>query len=381
MSRTFEEEMRSLRGASDWATRGRLHEAWRQARPTDDTNAAIAQLARLYPAELVREQVGMPDSALDYVVFPLLIDGWTIRSGELLQLGLDLAVCEGWSGQPHLVARLRNEAEFYSARFEVGLWAGARRVGLEATYITATQAQDCDLEFVDGDDRIRVEAKVCRVSERARGAQRVWDAADRAVRVCTEHLPEVGGIELTIQLEPRMVELVDKGGQEFEARLDALGSALEEHLRACVRPLALDSTTSVIEDVGRVGFRRGREGRGVSISIADIGEDPVQAATRALRPAADARKQLANGGAALRVAAVYTGTLDCPAWHAAAIGARAVRDRPARFAGIDWIVFVNAHTELGDWKTSAAPVAVSPATTAPVAARWLKAMTAWRRSC
>jgi len=373
--------MRSLCPNGEWATRGTLHEAWRQARPNFDTDGAIAQLARVYPAELVREQVGMPGSALDHVVFPLLIDGWTPRSGELLQLGLDLAACDGWEALRHLVARLRSEAEFDSARFEVGLWAGARRVGLEANYITATQAQDCDLEFVDGDERIRVEAKVCRASERARGAQRVWDAVHRAVRVCTAHLPAVGGIELAIQLEPRTLELVDKGGPEFERRLDALATALEEHLEASVRPLALDATTTIVEQVGRVRFRRGGDDNGVSISISDIGEDPLQAATRALRPAADARKQLANGGAALRVAAVSTGTLDCPAWYAAAIGARAVRERPERFAGIDWVVFVNAHTQFGDWQPSAVPLAVSPSVGPPGEARWLKAMTAWRRSC
>lgn len=373
--------MRNLCGDGEWATRGALHEAWRQARPKYDTDAAIAQLARLYPADVVRDQVGIPESALDHVVFPLLIDGWTIRSGELLQLGLDLAVCEGWESMRHLVARLRNEAEFDSARFEVGLWAGARRVGLEATYITATQVQDCDLEFVDGGERIRVEAKVCRVSARARGAQRVWDAVNRAVMVCTAHLPAFGGIELAIQLEPRTAELVDQGGPEFEVRLEALANALEAHLEACVRPLALDSTTSIVEEVGRVRFRRGGDDSGVSISISDIGDDPVQAAMRALRPASEARKQLASGGPALRVAAVSTGTLDCPAWYAAAIGAREVRDRPARFAGIDWIVFVNAHTQLGDWQASVGLVAVSPSSRPPGEARWLKAMTAWQRSC
>ena len=130
-----------------------------------------------------------------------------------------------------------------------------------------------------------------RVSARARGAQRVWDAVNRAVMVCTAHLPAFGGIELAIQLEPRTAELVDQGGPEFEVRLEALANALEAHLEACVRPLALDSTTSIVEEVGRVRFRRGGDDSGVSISISDIGDDPVQAAMRALRPASEARSR------------------------------------------------------------------------------------------
>lgn len=373
--------MRSLCGDGEWATRGALHQAWRQARPKFDTDEAIAQLARLYPADVVRERVGTPDNALDHVVFPLLVDGWTIRSGELLQLGLDLAVCDGWEDHRHLITRLRNSAEFDSARFEVGLWAGARRVGLETRYVKATQDQDCDIEFVDGAERIRVEAKVCRASERARRAAHIWDAVDSAVRVCTDQLPSVGGMELAIQLERPIVDMLPKGGPEFDRRLKALSQALQDHLECCVRPLALDATTSDVASVGRVRFRRGQVGNGVAIEIADIGDDPVREALRALRLAADARKQLDGGATALRLAVVFTGALDCPALYAAAIGAREVRSRPARFAGIDWIVFVNAHTKFGDWRPSVAPLAVASSATLPGEARWLKAMTTWRRSC
>jgi hypothetical protein len=57
-----------------------------------------------------------------------------------------------------------------------------------------------------------------------------------------------------------------------------------------------------------------------------------------------------------------------------------VREHPERFVALDWIVFINSHTQLADWKTNAEPLAVRGGQTDPKSSRWLRALTRWQ-SC
>jgi hypothetical protein len=86
---------------------------------------------------------------------------WNDRVDELLQLGSDLTLCEGWRDQKKLVADLRNVDAYEAARFEVGIWAGLRRVSLvpEREPAENPATRRADFRVRDGAQRVAIEPK------------------------------------------------------------------------------------------------------------------------------------------------------------------------------------------------------------------------------
>lgn len=77
--------------------------------------------------------------------------------------------------------------------------------------------------------------------------------------------------------------------------------------------------------------------------------------------------------------AVWTGTTNCPAGAAVNVARTMIRERPERFEGVDWIVFVNSHTRLGDWVTTTEAVATRRDVEPVEGRRWLQALARWQR--
>jgi hypothetical protein len=381
MGRTHDEIIAEAFGDGDWISGGALRDAWVASRPNLDVDTSIAQLARLYPPHVVLSSLKNPASGLRRLVSPLMIGGWHIQSGALLQLGLDLALCDGWERQQQLVKRLQGGREYDGARFEVGLWAGGRRTGLDVRYLEAKKRKDCDLEYRDGGEVVRVEAKAVHSSERYRRARQIEAATQLASDVCGDRVDAIGGVEMVIHLSAAVHSWLESGCGDVGEGLDVVGQRFAAWVLDRCHPLALDATTGEVDGLGRVQFRRGMNHRGVSIQVDTPPEYDWDSVLRPLRLAPNARDQLMAGDASLRVAAFWSGVAVSPARLAAEYAAVEVVRNPDNFAGIDCLVFLNSHTIFGDWRTFVAPVAVAPMHAAPVNARWLQAMKAWHCNC
>lgn len=83
----------------------------------------------LYPAEVVTKLAENDGAAL--IVGLFLGEGIAPGVEDLLLLGADLTLCDGWHKRSKLVAALRSMRGWSGARFEVGIHAGLRRVGLK----------------------------------------------------------------------------------------------------------------------------------------------------------------------------------------------------------------------------------------------------------
>jgi hypothetical protein len=106
--------------------------------------------------------------------------------------------------------------------------------------------------------------------------------------------------------------------------------------------------------------------------------DYYQEVSRALRPVRHkANLQLASS-VGIRVAVVWTGSSSCPAHRASEIARILVAEQHSDLANVDWIAFVNSHTQLGDWRTNVVAIPVRRHT-AELPTRIKAALTNWKR--
>ena len=370
-------ELPDILGDLDWRSRSAFQRICAAARPAIDADRAVAELGNLFPVDEIREIIEAGDLR---IVLPLFVEGWTNAHAVLLHLGDDLSCCEDWLGHAQLAKRLRQTAEYDGARFEVGLWAGAARERLPVQYLDPMPGGGGDILIVEEACEIHVEGKSVGDSR----VERNRDHLDSIIGTCVApHLDRVGGgYRLIVILARELIEAACSDNPDmFERRTEPFWQSLNDWCSFALSPLAAGIPVDV-PNVGQVRLvEAGRANDGFGTEIVGIPRIEFdKEVARALRPAKSAAHQLASSGVCLRVVAVWTGTTSCPAGPAVDVARRMVREHPERFVALDWIVFINSHTQLADWKTNAEPLAVRGGQTDPKSSRWLRALTRWQ-SC
>lgn len=370
--------MRALVGDGDWSARGVFLRNCESFRPAVEAVSAVDALTRLFPPHVVQAMLDSGDRRSLSMVFPLFLDGWTPGHGTLLHLGADLSRCRQWFDHRQLVTRLRTYAEHDGARFEVGLWAGACREGLVATYNDPGQGPNCDLVLRDGPLTVHVEAKAVDIATVSHNRSELLRAISDSMVPFIDRFGD-GGYQLAVAPHRALLVAALNDLPEFEKLAEDFRRELQKWCRDALRPLAADVPVRVagVGDV-RLSTLPGNEGFGYA--LLGLPEPSFEKeVARALRPVAKARRQLAAGPDVVRAMAVWTGTTNCPAGAAVNVARTMIRERPERFEGVDWIVFVNSHTRLGDWVTTTEAVATRRDVAPVEGHRWLRALARWQR--
>ena len=152
------EEVQILVGDGRWWERsnGFSHSSATRVPNLDEVEA---ELRVLYPAEVCQRLAGT--SAARLVMGLFFGEHWYDGVEEILQLGSDLSWCKGWRTNHKLLDQLRKADAYEPARFEVGVWSGLARMGLDALHEVAKNAaaRRADFVFVDGGYKVALELK------------------------------------------------------------------------------------------------------------------------------------------------------------------------------------------------------------------------------
>lgn len=100
-----------------------------------EVDAATAELARLYPPDVVRDLISRQEGlAFVCCLSPASAGIYSPHMRSLIRLGDDLARCDGWTDSQQLKKQLQNPATWGDARVEVGVWANLARAGLQVEH-------------------------------------------------------------------------------------------------------------------------------------------------------------------------------------------------------------------------------------------------------
>lgn len=338
-------------------------------------DGAILELRHLFPAEVCIELARQGDGEHVYGLF--LGGFWNHHVDELLQLGRDLSLCVGWRDDKKLLANLRNLDAYEAARFEVGTWAGLRRVGLvpEREPAENPAATRADFRICDGTQRVAIELKSLADPKRARNLDALFSCLCRAA---TGSWSETIG---SIALEPStgLEDLLDGEAAPFHREMGTtVWPAIDTVLRQRVT-----IGRHEISDIGVivVGPRDEADGPNVAgrLSIHSVHEWTVErAARRVVGRVDDAGRQLAATQADLRVAVVWGGLDHFPSGDVATEIVRLI-DAGLRIKSVDYIALVNCHRRgpQPGWTTEATVRALHARCPSPEAMTWPRALPAW----
>lgn len=304
-----------------------------------DLHAVVRELRILFPAEVCLQLAR--DGHTHHIIGLFYGAAWIDAVDEILQLGEDLTLCTGWHDNAKFVADLRKPEAYDAARFEVGVWAGLRRVGLVPTHERAVNKSvpRADFNVVDGGVRVAIELKSLSDPRRDRnvGALDSWLSL-----LATSTFSEAVG---TIELEPgdALDALLDHDPDSFRAEFhDRFYDVLRRAVASAVAP-----GTVAIDGVGllHVGPRDPTWTATVYGSWGVRGEDNSSlphAAHRVLKRVAPACRQLAATEADLRCVVVWGSVAHLPC--------ALIKDEIARvlaagyqIVGLDYLVLLNSH--------------------------------------
>lgn len=311
------------------------------------------------------------------VAFGLFVGGgWLDDVDEVLQLGRDLTDCPGWRNETKLVADLRNPAAYEPARFEVGAWAGLRRVGLTPAHEVAENRADPRADFVvsDGGRCFAIELKNLADPQRERNVGRLGSLL--ASFGPTLLAADIGRIDLNPCEE--LEDLFDMPVEQFALALDRLWPRVIDVLKPGLAIGRYD-----IEGVGSLVVRP-RDPTWTENIAGHIGADVEDssslegAARRVLRRVASARTQLAATNADLRAVVVWGG-LDHMPCHV--IGVEIRRQIAAGWVvhAADYIGLLNCHFRgpRPGWTTEGVLFAVREGLPPPDSMKWPTGLVAW----
>jgi hypothetical protein len=342
-----------------------------------DLDAALRELQRLYDDGWCRHLV---DAGFGRMVVGLF-GGFTYRVDMLLQLGADLTLCEGWATRPKLVGDLRSPDGFDGARFEVGVWAGLRRVGLAPRVEEVADKSMRRADFVVSDAGLDVAIELKTLAEPAFERNRLLVAnvlGNLFVPIMHDGL--VGDVTLKVSDKARAML------HDHERFYDHHLSRFESELVAAL-PRIRPGTTTQLPTIGTVTNEPCPDGEPpgsvVGGYLVDPGEeaDPAQNVMRALlRVKQRSQKQLTATSADLRVAVIYGSKDELPAlWSADLARVLVERDKATweRIA-VDWIVFLNGHRRgpTGRWTTEV-EVCRLPNAQREIPAQVIRGLTQW----
>jgi hypothetical protein len=275
------------------------------------------------------------------------------------------------------VADLRHVEAYEAARFEVGTWAGLRRVGLAPEREPADNraAKRADFRVVDGTHRVAIELKSLADPQRARNAELLFSYLWRAaVALWSE---TVGSIELEPSAD--LDALMHGTAEAFRRKLEAtIGPAIAARLHQGV-----DLGRHEIDGIGAivVGPRdpTWEPSRAGCVSVNSENEWTVEnAARRVLRCVVSARRQLVATETDLRAAVVW-GSFDHSPCRA--VAAEVVRQIGAGFeiGPVDYIGILNSHRRgpQPGWTTEAEVFRVRDGCPLSETMTWPRALTEW----
>lgn len=340
----------------------------------DDLDAVRAELRALYPAEVCRR---LADDGLGGHVLGLFLgEGWMDDVDEMLQLGQDLTLCSGWRRQAKLVSDLRRPDAYDAARFEVGVWAGLRRIGLAPVHEDAVNRarRRPDFVVVDGGARVALELK-CMADpngERNVGLLQSYLSL-HATGLLNDEIGEIV-FEPSSLLEELFEQPVDTFRRALDSRIwPVVAESFERRLHVGtievgdlgVLHVGPREPTWVHSMVGRTGVRTSTD------------DTTVAAARRVLGRVVEARQQLDAVDVDVRVA-VVRGSLD----HAPCVPVANEIVRRLREGfdprSVDYIALLNGHRRgpVPGWNTETAVVSTR-SIVPPYSPRWPRGLVAW----
>lgn len=342
-----------------------------------DLEKSLAQLRLLYDDETCRDLVTRGYGRMIIGLF----GGFTQRVDMLLQLGADLALCEGWSSRPKLVGDLRSPSGFDGVRLEVGVEAGLRRVGLGPRVEEVADKSLRRADIVVADDGMDVALELKTLADPAFDRNHLIVSnllGDLFVPVVEDGL--VGDVTLKLSDDAR--EWLCDHDQFYKRHLPRFEAELLAALPQ-IRP----GTTTQLPTIGTVTNEPGPDGDppgsivGGYLVDPGVESDPVHSVVRALlRVKQRAQRQLTATRADLRVAVIWGSRDALPAeWSAEVCRLLVERDRPTWEAiPIDWVVFLNGHRRgpTGYWTTELATCRL-PNAKQEIPARVLRGLTEW----
>ena len=342
-----------------------------------DVARAGAALARLYPPDFCEAMARDGRQSLILGLFLRDVQ-WMPQLEWLMFLGADLAECDGWLDDADLVGKLRNPDNSDAARFEVGVWAGLRRVGLAVEHEPAAEhgRKVADLVVVEGARRIAIEVKAVYSAKRERNAY----VLDEAVSLACAFGGFMDYPKHTTALHPSQSVLADVETLEFDQFRSKYSRLVHE---------------SVLNTYRRDAVAVARGGR---FSLGDLGDLEVTADTewhssgvegveekgfvhdiqRALRTHRQARLQVAGYSADVRAVVIRVPSRRIPVEHVHQVLHVLIgRDRE-KYEGIDALQLVNV-----GWHESGSPTRsvlwVPPWADPEIQSmRWPKGVVNWR---
>jgi hypothetical protein len=366
-------------GDGRWWERADCFDHAQARRLGSERDDAIVELRHLFPGDVCIDLVRHGHGEHIHGLF--LGANWNDRVDEFLQLGIDLSDCAGWRDDTKLLADLRNPDAYEAVRFEVGIWAALRRLGLfpEREPADNPAAKRADFRIQDGTHRIAIELKSLADPDRARNADLLHSCLSRLATALWSET--IGAIDLEANTE--LDRLLDGNTEVFHHEIDAtIWPALSTSLR-----YGVGVGRHQVDGVGVISVRPRDPTWDPSIAghvylSSDSGHEwsLEHAAHRVLMRAAKAGRQLKATDADLRGAIVW-GSLDqlpCDS-----VTAEVVRQVGAGFRidGVDYIGVVYSHRRgpLPGWTTDAAVHTVRDGCPLPEAMTWPRALTTWGR--
>lgn len=342
-----------------------------------DLDAVKEELRVLFPAEVCKTLIKRDQAAH---VLPLFFgSGWMDHIDELLQLGSDLTLCTGWRHNFKLLADLRNPAAYAAARFEVGVWAGLRRVGLEPDHeVAPNRAQRRpDFMVVDEARRVAIELKSLGDPQRERNEGLLQS---RLSFFASSLLSEAIG---SVVLEP--AEALDA---MLDARVEESRELLDDRVWPAISavlngPIALGRVD--VEELGTlvVGPRDPDWPANVMGSVdvkTELAWPQRRVAHRVLSKVAAAQRQLAATTADLRVVVVW-GSFDHVPCNAICHEISRLVATGHQAGAVDFVGLLNSHRRRPGrgWTTEAALLAMREGLPPPASMTWPKGLTKWSR--
>jgi hypothetical protein len=347
-----------------------------------DVQRAVTQLAKVFTPSFCRRAIQKGELRL---IVPLLMPhAWILwHAAPLLFLGDDLAECEGWEAHKSLAKGLRRLDAHWQARFEVALWAGMRRQGIEVDRVAEGQGKSADFVLEDAGLKIALEAKVLSSSdysknlatlERAIGSW-LWPGSGISLG---PPLPDPDPHSLCFVPSSRMLVLLHSTKPEdfddvfgnllrrvFQEWYAENGTCLEFGMRV---QLPSDLGHFDIEDSEDLSYRVHAEETG-----------PYGDFERVLARVRDAGAQLAQHEVDVRVAVVWTPRFTAPISEAIPVLEHLISVNPNEYEHLDWIVVLNVGWD-NDGKFTPKTVAHRVRANAPdiTSTRWYEGIRDWR---
>jgi hypothetical protein len=302
-----------------------------------DRNAAIAEIARLYPADVCRALVEQGHRWMIQGLF----GGMFTWADELLLLGADLVLCAGWELRPRLVGRLRSPDGYRGARFEIGVQAGLQRLGYKPLLErdAAARQKQVDLLVRDGPLDVALELKTLSDPSFERNLEEL--TYQLASVICLGMgLDWRGDVDLRLSdhakacLRKPHVAFFMQHWPEIESELRA---AIPRIRHAVDIPLPTSGTLLVRAPVVVDGFLG-------SYAIDGVHHlDSIRLAQRVVHKVRESATQLAGARADLRVAVIFGSAKLLPAGLIADALTAALAAQPdSKIAdAVDWIAIVN----------------------------------------